>query len=188
MKKCALICPSCERGQLAEDTFTDEFKHGDSSVLVTDLERYLCADCGAGPIYPDQIRRNHARITDARRGADGLLIGDQIRKLRDRLGLTQQDAARLFGGGANAFSKYERGEVTQSVAMDRLLRMLQVSPELLGLLELVASGVEHASPEYSGYRTYTSMVSMNDEHYRSREVVGMAVYVAREDWSESEAA
>jgi HTH-type transcriptional regulator/antitoxin MqsA len=30
---------------------------------------------------------------------------------------------RVFGGGRNAFSKYERGEVSQSVAMDKLIRV-----------------------------------------------------------------
>ena len=37
--------------------------------------------------------------------------------------LTQEEAAKVFGGGVNAFSKYERGEVTQSAAMDKLIRV-----------------------------------------------------------------
>jgi len=39
------------------------------------------------------------------------------------LGLTQHAASSIFGGGLNAFSKYERGEVIQSKAMDKLIRV-----------------------------------------------------------------
>ncbi|MDE0460281.1 MAG: type II toxin-antitoxin system MqsA family antitoxin [Chromatiales bacterium] len=42
--------------------------------------------------------------------------------MRKRLGLTQ--AARLMGGGDNAFSKYKRGEVTRSAAMNSVLLLL----------------------------------------------------------------
>ncbi|WP_354470402.1 type II toxin-antitoxin system MqsA family antitoxin [Marinobacterium sp. MBR-109] len=37
----------------------------------------------------------------------------------------------MLGGGRNAFSKYERGEVAQSVAMDRIIRVCQTHPSLL---------------------------------------------------------
>lgn len=53
------------------------------------------------------------------------------RRARRTLGLSQEEAARLFGGGRNAFSKYERGEVAQSVAMDRLIRLCLSHPELV---------------------------------------------------------
>lgn len=88
------------------------------------------ADSGA-TTKRSQVRRNHARVVDARRRADGLLTGREIRALRKSLGLSQKDASEVFGGGTNAFSKYERGEVVQSVAMDRLLRLVARYPLLL---------------------------------------------------------
>jgi len=92
------------------------------------LEGYCCDTCGADPIFRDQIKRNHLKIADAKRVADGLLVGEEIRRIRMRLKLTQREAAEVFGGGANAFSKYERGDVVQSVAMDRLLRLIDRAP------------------------------------------------------------
>ena len=77
----------------------------------------------ADAVFPDQARRNHRRYQDARRRADGLLTSEQITRILDRLGITQVQAAEIFGGGQNAFSKYVRGEVIQSVAMDRLVRL-----------------------------------------------------------------
>ena len=44
-----------------------------------------------------------------------------IRAIREVCKLSQQDAARVFGGGAKAFGKYESGEVGPSSAMTRLL-------------------------------------------------------------------
>ena len=43
--------------------------------------------------------------------------------------LTQAQAAKLFGGGPVAFSKYENDDVAQSEAMDTLLRLVRRSPE-----------------------------------------------------------
>jgi HTH-type transcriptional regulator/antitoxin MqsA len=53
---------------------------------------------------------------------DGLLTGAQVRALRERLGINQSEAAKIFGGGLVAFSKYESDDVSQSEAMDKLLR------------------------------------------------------------------
>jgi len=70
----------------------------------------------------------------AKRRADGLLSPEEIRHAREALGLTQHKAAEVFGGGRNAFSKYERGEVAQSVAMDRLIRLCLAHPKMLSEL------------------------------------------------------
>ncbi|MGH8162266.1 MAG: type II toxin-antitoxin system MqsA family antitoxin [Gammaproteobacteria bacterium] len=154
MKNDELICPVCERGHLTPQTYSDEFSYRGKMLRVDGLEGYLCDTCGADPVFETQIRRGHAKYQDARRRADGLLIGSEIRELRKQLGLTQQQAARIFGGGANAFSKYERGDVMQSVAMDRLIRVCIRHPQLLseiaeeeGVNVLVAS----ASGKYVTY-------------------------------------
>ena len=40
---------------------------------------------------------------------NGLLTSAEIRQIRKNLNLTQKEAARICGGGPNAFSRYERG-------------------------------------------------------------------------------
>lgn len=54
----------------------------------------------------------------------------QIRSIREDCGLTQREAARVFGGGEKAFEKYESGEVTPSAAMVRLLELASERPDL----------------------------------------------------------
>jgi HTH-type transcriptional regulator/antitoxin MqsA len=53
-----------------------------------------------------------------------------IRAIREGCGLSQREAARVFGGGPKAFEKYEAGEVAPSSAMTRLLLLAAKRPEL----------------------------------------------------------
>jgi HTH-type transcriptional regulator/antitoxin MqsA len=53
-----------------------------------------------------------------------------IRAIRESCGLSQKEAARVFGGGRKAFEKYEAGEVAPSSAMTRLLLLAARRPEL----------------------------------------------------------
>jgi len=53
-----------------------------------------------------------------------------IRAIRERCGLSQREAARLFGGGPKAFEKYESGEVGPSSSMTRLLLLAARRPDL----------------------------------------------------------
>jgi len=149
MKNPDLTCPVCEEGQLHESTFADDFKHGDSTVHVEELECFQCESCGADPVFKDQIRRNHLRVADAKRISDGLLSGEEIKAFRAALGLSQSDAALLFGGGTNAFSKYERGDVIQSKSMDKLLRLASKYPLIVHELSELAGIQPVRNEEYT---------------------------------------
>jgi HTH-type transcriptional regulator / antitoxin MqsA len=182
------LCPVCESGELSRIVFTDVFQHNGDEIEVSGLEGYQCPVCGADPIFEDQIRRNHGRIADAKRRADGLLTGVEIRALRERLQLTQREASELFGGGANAFSKYERGDVAQSVPMDRLLRLVGRFPSLLREL----GGPERqfratAANDHSGYVSGNA-VRMRGSDYRSPICHGRTVVVEIEEWKRTRAA
>jgi HTH-type transcriptional regulator/antitoxin MqsA len=108
----------------------DEFKRNGHAYTVT-VEYSICRQCGEEIIFPEQIKRNDCLIRDAWRKIDGLLTASEIVELRNKLGLTQQEAAKIFGGGINAFSKYERSEVIQSIAMDKLMRLALNIPDVL---------------------------------------------------------
>lgn len=171
-----LTCPECEEGSLVRGTREIVFEHKGAQLRVDALECYRCNACGTETVKPDQIRRNQIRISDAKRHADGYLTGEQIRRLRESLSLSQADAALLFGGGTNGFSKYERGEVIQSVSMDRLLRVVATYPWLLEFLR-VQAGLE-SQGFVGGTYIDTQAVSLNDPSYRSRPVVGSEIVVS----------
>jgi HTH-type transcriptional regulator/antitoxin MqsA len=53
-----------------------------------------------------------------------------IRAIREKCGLSQAEAGRVFGGGPKAFEKYETGEVVPSGSMMRLLLLAAQRPDL----------------------------------------------------------
>jgi HTH-type transcriptional regulator / antitoxin MqsA len=54
-----------------------------------------------------------------------------ISAVRKKLELDQREAANIFGGGANAFSRYETGKTKPPLALVKLLKILDAHPELL---------------------------------------------------------
>ena len=51
--------------------------------------------------------------------------------VRKKLSLDQREAAEIFGGGVNAFSRYETGKTKPPLALVKLLKVLERHPELL---------------------------------------------------------
>ena len=56
---------------------------------------------------------------------------EEVRAIRERLGLTQAEASELLGGGPRAFTKYEAGTVKPAAAVVTLLRLLEHDPATL---------------------------------------------------------
>lgn len=124
------ICPHCESTNHREQHYSDEVEFKFLSLDVEGLVRQECLNCGQTWLTESQATHNGlstklAFETERNRirERDGLLTGAQICELRKALDLNQRQAASIFGGGSNAFNKYESGEVLQSFAMDRLLRL-----------------------------------------------------------------
>lgn len=129
-------CPMCQAPNPWEVRVSNKtYYYKGQDFSMRDTEYSVCHVCGFDVVLPEQMRRNEARIRDEHRRIDGLLTGEEIKAIRKQLGLSQIQAAELIGGGTNAFSKYERGEVTQSVAMNKLLLVLAVMPDALAVLK-----------------------------------------------------
>jgi HTH-type transcriptional regulator/antitoxin MqsA len=123
-------CSKCGSLEFEVHIEPDDFVRNGQPFTV-EVEHSVCKQCGNEVIFADQIKRNDCVLRDAWRKIDGLLTASEIVELRNKLGLTQQEAAKIFGGGINAFSKYERSEVIQSVAMDKLMRLALNIPDVL---------------------------------------------------------
>jgi HTH-type transcriptional regulator/antitoxin MqsA len=122
-------CPVCQASAPWQSKSSNKtYRYKGQEFTLNDSEYSECRECGFDVVLPRQKRRNEARIRDEHRRIDGLLTGEQIRTIRQRLQFTQAQLALLIGGGANAFSKYERGEVIQSAAMNSLLLLLDAMP------------------------------------------------------------
>ena len=65
---------------------------------------------------------------------DTPLKPDQIRVIREGLGLSQREAGSILGGGPNAFAKYESGTLAPAAALANLLLVLRDNPTALSTL------------------------------------------------------
>jgi HTH-type transcriptional regulator/antitoxin MqsA len=78
----------------------------------------------------DNVIRAAARREARAKAKHAILTPLVIRAIREVCGLSQQAAARVFGGGPKAFEKYETGEVAPSSSMTRLLLLAAKRPHL----------------------------------------------------------
>jgi len=117
------ICSICGEGRVTDHVDQVEAEYNGHMGNVP-LHYQLCDVCMSDSAGAEQMRANKRGMIAFRKQVDGLLSGTEILALRKRYGLNQQQAARLFGGGPVAFSKYENDDVAHSEAMDKLLRIV----------------------------------------------------------------
>ena len=117
------ICSICGEGRVTDHVDQVEAEYNGHKGNVP-LHYQLCDACMSDSAGAVQMRANKRGMIAFRKQVDGLLSGAEILALRKRYGLNQQQAARLFGGGPVAFSKYENDDVAHSEAMDKLLRLV----------------------------------------------------------------
>lgn len=127
------LCPICGEGLLHEKITLSLREHSGVKKMVP-LHSSECSECGSDIVDEKQASLNKRLMTEFYKEADGLLTGEEIKQIRKVLHLTQTEASKIFGGGSNAFTKYENDDVTQSVAMDKLMRLTVEMPEVFSRL------------------------------------------------------
>ena len=122
------LCPICGEGHVTASVQMVEYEYkGHRAELPSHYKQ--CDTCTSDFAGMAESKQNKRIVMAFRKQVDGLLTGDEITALRKQYQLTQAQAAKLFGGGPVAFSKYENDDVAQSEAMDTLLRLVRRSPE-----------------------------------------------------------
>ena len=104
--------------------------HRGHSIDVRGLGGWRCSSCGEIEFDPKSAQ-HYAAAGDKLVLRVRALERSEIRRIRLKLGLSQVTAAKLTGGGHNAFSRYERGETVAMPAVVNLFRLLDKHPALL---------------------------------------------------------
>jgi HTH-type transcriptional regulator/antitoxin MqsA len=172
-------CPICDRGTLHDAVVQESIRYDGELLLVDGIEVSRCDRCGEDVILSEQAKRNERRFVDAKRRHDGMLTSDEIAHWLDVLRISQTDAAKILGGGANALAKYIRGEVLQSRSMDNLLRVSLEFPQVRQFL-FARAGVAYP---LNGWMT---LINCDDTPTTVREgstTVVSARLVDREGWT-----
>ncbi len=123
-------CPFCGKKSYSHQTKSMKLTYK-SHVISVMQPGYWCDICKEGVIGGEDRRATQKELQMHRAKIDGLLSPDEVKKIREQLQLTQQKASALFGGGVNAFSRYERGETPIPRPLSQLLKLLHLHPQLL---------------------------------------------------------
>jgi HTH-type transcriptional regulator/antitoxin MqsA len=129
---------------------------------------YKCDVCNEAIVDKGTLKSSGRLLKNFKCKTDGLLTGDEIRTIRKKLGLTQEQMSEILGGGLKSFARYETGQICQSKAMDNLLRILDRDPQVIHLIQRETS---EGSKGLQGtcVVTQTKVVYLIDyKHYRQK--------------------
>jgi HTH-type transcriptional regulator / antitoxin MqsA len=106
----------------------------DESVTF-DMPGWYCDDCSESVHTGTDMKLSDLMLNLLKARVEGLAEPKEIRRIRTKLHLTQEQAGRLIGGGPRAFQKYESGDLLPSRAVMSALTLLDDNPAGLRILE-----------------------------------------------------
>lgn len=125
-------CPACGAVALKADMRDISYTYKGETISIPGVKGDYCSECGEAVIDPcDAERVSEAMLAVTKRVNATLVDPAFIVSVRKKLRLDQREAGDIFGGGANAFSRYENGKTRPPVALVKLLKLLDRSPERL---------------------------------------------------------
>jgi HTH-type transcriptional regulator/antitoxin MqsA len=124
-------CPICGAAELVHDTRDIPFSYkGETTILKTTGD--FCPACGESIHDMKDSERVMREMRAFVQQVNAAIVDPAfIVKVRKKLALDQSQAAEIFGGGVNAFSRYENGKTKPPLALVKLLKVLDRHPDLL---------------------------------------------------------
>ncbi|MCW5230639.1 type II toxin-antitoxin system MqsA family antitoxin [Verminephrobacter eiseniae] len=125
-------CPCCGAAALIHDTRDMRYTYKGESTTVPTVTGGFCAACGEVVLDREHGDRYSEWVGSFQRQVNAAYVDPgYIAKVRRKLDLDQRQAAELFGGGVNAFSRYENGKTKPPLALVKLFKLLDRHPDLL---------------------------------------------------------
>jgi len=137
-------CPTCGIGKLVEAVRDIPYTYKGEKTVIKARKGKFCDNRKCREVLLDQdesARMSRQMLEFNKRVNAGLTPIDLISEVREQLNLTQQEAAKVFGGGSNAFSRYESGKTKPPVALVKLFKVLKKHPDLF---EEISEGGDRA--------------------------------------------
>lgn len=129
-------CPTCGGAELLHDTRDVPYTYKGETMILPAVTGDFCPSCEDSIQDRGESIRINGLMLDFNKQVNGAIVDPAfIAITRKKLNLDQRQAAQIFGGGVNAFSRYENGITKPPLALVRLLRILDRHPELLNELK-----------------------------------------------------
>lgn len=125
-------CPECGAAELVADVRDIPYTYRGETTMIEAVRAEFCPACGESVTDWDESQRVMKEMRAFSKGVNAAIVDPAfIIGVRKRLRLEQREAAEIFGGGINAFSRYETGKTKPPLALVKLLKLLDRHPELL---------------------------------------------------------
>jgi len=125
-------CPICGGAELVHDTRDLPYIYKGETTTIAAVTGDFCPACGE--VISDMVEsaRTSALMLEFNKQVNASIVDPAfITSVRKKLALDQREAAEIFGGGVNAFSRYENGKTKPPLALVKLLKVLDRHPDLL---------------------------------------------------------
>ncbi|WP_297728384.1 type II toxin-antitoxin system MqsA family antitoxin [Limnohabitans sp. Rim8] len=125
-------CPVCGAAQLIHDTRDLPYTYKGETTTISAVTADFCPACDESITNMMETERVMREMQAFNKQVNAAIVDPSfIINVRKKLDLGQREAAEIFGGGINAFSRYENGKTKPPLALVKLFKLLDRHPELL---------------------------------------------------------
>jgi len=125
-------CPVCGAAELVYDTRDMPYTYKGETTTIPAVTGDFCPACAEVVLDMAEAQRFGVAVRDFNKQVNASRVDPAfIASVRKKLALDQREAAEIFGGGVNAFSRYETGRTKPPLALVKLLKVLERHPDLL---------------------------------------------------------
>ena len=125
-------CPTCGAANLVRDTRDITYTYKGEATTLPSVTGDFCSACDESILDAAESRRTMDLMLAFNKQVNSSIVDPNfIASVRKKLALDQREAAEIFGGGVNAFSRYENGKTKPPLALVKLLKVLNSHPDLL---------------------------------------------------------
>ena len=125
-------CPICGAAELIHDTRDLSYTYKGETSTIAAVTGDFCPACAESILDTTESNRVMREMRIFSKQVNAAIVDPNfIANVRRKLELDQREAAEIFGGGINAFSRYENGKTKPPLALVKLLALLDRHPNLL---------------------------------------------------------
>ncbi len=125
-------CPVCGAAELIHDTRDLPYTYKGESTVIPSVTADFCPACDESITDMTETDRVMSEMQAFHKQVNAAIVDPAfIVHVRKKLALGQREAAEIFGGGVNAFSRYENGKTKPPLALVKLFKLLDRYPDLL---------------------------------------------------------
>ncbi len=125
-------CPVCGAAELIHDIRDLPYTYKGETTVIPAVTANFCPACGESITDMAETERVMREMQAFNKQVNAAIVDPAfIVNVRKKLDLDQREAAEIFGGGINAFSRYENGKTKPPLALVKLFKLLDRHPDLL---------------------------------------------------------